>query len=181
MDYSQPWFVDKYSNYPISRAIVKYGFDNFIIIVLAYTNQDNLINLEQEFIDKYSPEYNTLKQANSSKGHKHSELSKRKMRLAKLGHVMSNETRDKISKSRTGINKGYSMSEQAKNKLSISMQGNNNNIAKQIQVIDVNTGLINVYKGYAEARFYTGVSHQTVRKHIGKQYKNYIFNILPIK
>lgn len=100
------------------------------------------------------------------------------MRLAKLGFVMSRETRDKISKSRMGVNKGIKISDDTKNKLSISMQGNNNNAAKLIQVTYVNTGLTKVYKGYAKTCLHTNVSHQTVRKYYGKQYKNYIFNIL---
>lgn len=76
MDYSQPWFIIVWR-----RAIVKYGFNNFTIIILSYTDDNNLINLKQEYIDKHSPKYNTLKYEYSSKGHKHSKKVKTKMRL----------------------------------------------------------------------------------------------------
>lgn len=69
------------------------------------------------------------------------------------------------------------MSEQAKNKLSVSMEGNNNK-TNLIQVLDMNTGLTNVYKGYAETYFHTGVSHQTVRKYLGDLDENYILKIV---
>jgi group I intron endonuclease len=178
IDYSQPWFIAKYTNYPISKALVKYGYNNFIIIILEYTTVDIVILTEQKYIDIYKPQYNVLKIARSSAGYKLSEKTKYKIRLAKLGTTLSAETRDKISKSRTGIGKGVKILDETKNKLSIKIQGKNNNPFKLIEVLDINTGVTTTYKGFARVQTRIKVSHQTIKKYNAQQYKHYIFKIM---
>lgn len=43
---------------PISRAILKYGLDNFILVILDYTDESNIHVSEQYFIDTLTPIYN---------------------------------------------------------------------------------------------------------------------------
>lgn len=70
----------------ISRALIKYGYDNFSLEILEYSDTTILTKREQYYIDKLNPKYNTLKVAASSSGHK-----------------LSEETKAKISKSLKGI------------------------------------------------------------------------------
>jgi hypothetical protein len=68
-------FLAKTSNLYLYRAMRKYGLINFTFIVLQYCEpvQSICLGLEQIYIDKYQPEYNTLKIAGSSHGYKHSQ------------------------------------------------------------------------------------------------------------
>ena len=70
----------------ISRALIKYGYSNFTLEILEYCDSDNLTEREQYYFDKLNPKYNTLKLAGSSSGHK-----------------LSEETKEKISKSLKGV------------------------------------------------------------------------------
>jgi hypothetical protein len=58
--------------------------ENFILLILELTDA-NVIAREQFYLDTYSPEYNILKFADSSKGHKFSLESRSKMSIAKKG------------------------------------------------------------------------------------------------
>lgn len=58
--YYQPAYL-AYSNHadlPIVRAITKYGLDNFILIILDYTDKSNIHISEQYYIDILYPIYN---------------------------------------------------------------------------------------------------------------------------
>jgi group I intron endonuclease len=70
----------------ISRALMKYGYSNFSLEILEYCDVANLTEREQYYFDKLNPRYNTLKIAGSS-----------------LGHKLTEETKEKISKSLKGI------------------------------------------------------------------------------
>jgi len=70
----------------INRALIKYGYSNFTLEILEYSDISDLTEREQYYIDKLNPKYNTLKIAGSSSGHK-----------------LSEETKEKISKSLKGI------------------------------------------------------------------------------
>jgi len=100
----------------IRRAILKYGYDNFMIGILEYCAIDKLIERENFYISTLLPEYNILKYAYSSYGYKHTKESLSKMsqvrphfspsekhieaiRLANLNKVVSSDTKSKISTS----------------------------------------------------------------------------------
>lgn len=70
----------------ISRALIKYGYSNFTLEILEYCDSVNLTEREQYYFYKLNPKYNTLKLAGSSSGHK-----------------LSEETKEKISKSLKGV------------------------------------------------------------------------------
>lgn len=48
---------------PVSRAIKKYGLDNFKLGILKYTSVEEIISTEQFFLDLLNPAYNVLKTA----------------------------------------------------------------------------------------------------------------------
>jgi group I intron endonuclease len=100
----------------ITRALIKYGYSNFAVIILEYCNKSDLLIKEQYYFDKLNPKYNILKIAGSSLNYKHSK-----------------ETKAKISKSLKGIYVkeksalfGRFHTEEAKKQMSLKKTGNNN-------------------------------------------------------
>jgi group I intron endonuclease len=69
----------------VSRALLKYGYSNFFLTILEYCNNDVLLAREQYYFDKLKPQYNILKIAGSSQGHKLSEETKIKINKALKG------------------------------------------------------------------------------------------------
>jgi group I intron endonuclease len=53
---------------------------NFTLYILEYTNSENIISREQNWIDIVKPEYNTKPNAANSKGYKHTDETIEKMR-----------------------------------------------------------------------------------------------------
>jgi group I intron endonuclease len=96
----------KETNVIITRAMRKYGLENFSLAVLEFCNKDltTCVKLEQKWIDYYNPTYNILKIAGNSLGLKHSEetiIKLKKMfskeKHPKFGYVTSPETKKAIS------------------------------------------------------------------------------------
>lgn len=65
----------------ICAALLKYGYSNFSLEILEYSDVDNAIAREQYYLDILEPEYNILSMAGSSLGHIHSDETKLKMSL----------------------------------------------------------------------------------------------------
>jgi len=55
----------------INKALLKYGYSNFILEILEYCEPSDVISREQHYLDFLKPEYNILKTAYSSLGYKH--------------------------------------------------------------------------------------------------------------
>ena len=71
----------------IQRAWNKYGGEQFQFVILAFCPEDDLITVEQQYIDALKPVYNMMKTVgqrpssdSKNKGRRHSEEAKRKMR-----------------------------------------------------------------------------------------------------
>lgn len=79
-------YLKSKNNLIISRALIKYGYSNFSLMILEYCNKSALLIREQYYLDKLNPQYNILKIAGSSLKSKHTE-----------------ETKVKISKSLKGV------------------------------------------------------------------------------
>jgi len=60
----------------LQKAYNKYGKANFDFVVICHCSQEDLVNLEQYYIDKLEPVYNILKFAHSGIGYKHTEATK---------------------------------------------------------------------------------------------------------
>jgi group I intron endonuclease len=56
------------SNSIIYKALLKYGYSNFNLEILEYSNKEFLIKKEQFFLDNLKPSYNICKIAGSSFG-----------------------------------------------------------------------------------------------------------------
>ena len=107
-------------NKPLTRAIHKYGLDNFSFHILEYFNgfvkKENfnknhiqLLELETSYFSKYKPIYNILTTAGSSIALKHTEETKHKMRSN-----YSDERRELIG----NLNKGKGLSDSTKKLMS---------------------------------------------------------------
>lgn len=113
------------SDYLISRAIQKYGWDNFIAEILIETESlDAYTLLESEYIQKYqsnNPEtgYNMTAGGEGTIGYKHSDNTKEIFRALKLGKKLSPDHIKNISES----NKGRICSVDTRKKISNANKG----------------------------------------------------------
>lgn len=64
------------------KAFIKYGINNFSLVILEYTDSDKVIACEQKRINDLKPKYNVNLTAVSTKGYKHTSLSIIKIREA---------------------------------------------------------------------------------------------------
>lgn len=89
----------------IYNAIKKYGFENFTYYFISSADTQEILDLRERYwIDMYdsrSPEYGYNIKEGGSNG-KHSEATKAKLHDLKMGHSVSQETRDIISKHHKG-------------------------------------------------------------------------------
>lgn len=114
---------------PLYNAIRKHGKDNFTFeVICTALNKSYLNELEAFFIKFYdcmTPEgYNLTSGGDSA--FSRSEHTKKLQRKAMTGRVVSQETRDKISKSLMGNispRKGVTLSSETKNKISMAQIG----------------------------------------------------------
>jgi group I intron endonuclease len=71
-------------NSHIYRALLYYGHDSFNLEILEYCDKKSVINREQYYINLLKPEYNILRIAGSTLGHKHSPETLLKLRNRKF-------------------------------------------------------------------------------------------------
>lgn len=83
-------------NSNIYKALLKYDYYNFSFNILKYCDIDELIKWEQYYINLLNPQYNILKIAGSTRGHKHSLTTLLKLRSYKP----SSETLTKLRRSK---------------------------------------------------------------------------------
>jgi hypothetical protein len=77
------------SSRPIEKALLKYGFSNFMLEIFEYCDKDIVLKREQYYMDMFKPKYNIVDMAGSTLGYKHTSESIAKMR----DFVLSEETR----------------------------------------------------------------------------------------
>ena len=89
---------------PIVNALLKYGSDNFAMLIIEYTDLDVIIIRETHWIANIQPYYNVLKQGYSSIGYKHTEATKELLSDLAKNRTHSPETKGLIARSITGEN-----------------------------------------------------------------------------
>lgn len=88
----------------ISNSIIKYGHDNFSVVVIETITKDKdnfkrlLLEREQYYIDTLKPLLNLSPTAGSNYGYKHSEETKRMWSKLRMGTKLSEETKAILSK-----------------------------------------------------------------------------------
>lgn len=144
-DYYQASYIENREHLPIIKAMKKYGMENFSLIILEYTNKNNLIRSEQYWIDFITPEYNILSVAGSWANHHHSEDAKSKISDYRTGKTHTEEVKKLISLTRQKENNpffGKTHSEETKNLM---------RIAQSSRTVDPNPGIaINLYSSENE-------------------------------
>ncbi len=86
----------------MQRSYNKYGQDCLDYEVIVYCPKEDLIPIEQYYIDTYNPEYNSSKIAGSSLGTKLSEETKRKISVAGKGRKHTKDSILKMSLAQKG-------------------------------------------------------------------------------
>lgn len=82
----------------IYNALLKYGHSSFTLEILEYCKESDLLKRETYYISLLNPSYNILKQGGSLLGFKHSQATLAKMRARKHNEV----TREKMRLARLG-------------------------------------------------------------------------------
>lgn len=118
------------SNRIISKSLLKYGYGNFIIIILyifPYFDNKLLLNKEQYYIDYLNPLYNIAKIAGNTAGVKASVETRLKISKKLLGnkYALGYKHTDEIKLKLSNIHKGKIFSEEYRLNLSNSQLGNN--------------------------------------------------------
>lgn len=118
------------NDYLISKAIRKYGWDNFQSSILLETDDREA---EKRFIKEYesndpSKGYNLTEGGEGTLGYIPSEETREIMRNKKLGRKLTSEHRQKISQS----NKGRVFTEETRKKISIKSKGRQTWLGKNL-------------------------------------------------
>lgn len=92
---------------PIVKGLLKYGQENFSVLILEYTGVANLVTRETHFITTVLPYYNVLKQGYSSLGYRHTEATKKILSELAKNKVHSDITKALISRTITGDNNPF--------------------------------------------------------------------------
>jgi group I intron endonuclease len=98
---------NKNKNMPIIQALLKYGQENFALLVVEYVYIENLSVRETYYITQFLPYYNVLKEGYSSLGYKHTEITKKMLRELALNRKHSDKTKALISKALVGSNNPF--------------------------------------------------------------------------
>ena len=125
----------------IHKAMIKYGMVNFILVIVEFTDKDNLLKCEQKWMVELKPKYNVNPLAGNSRGYKHTDEIKTKLRAMALGRVASEETRKKMSEAHIG-------------------QGPTTGI--KVEVTDTKTSITTIYESIVKAAKGLGVNVKTL-------------------
>jgi group I intron endonuclease len=123
--------ANRHGNIIMQRLYNKY--QNIKFSILEECEPDIVLQREQYFIDTLNPSINICKKAGNSMGRMVSDETRQKIREKLKGKPLSCETIRKLSL----VRKGRVLTEEHKNKLSKSMIGRNGR-----RVVDISTGII---------------------------------------
>lgn len=136
------------SNYPLSRAIKKYGKDNFIVEEIDTADSIDELNVKESYWIYYYKSYNSKFGYNLEfGGNKNKKVTKK--------------TRNKISK----LHKGKKISEETKKKMSESarLRGNCRKTL-EVEQYDFEGNLIKIFSSFKQASQETGIPNSTIRR-----------------
>lgn len=190
---------NKHCNKKLQNSWNKYGEINFIFEIIEYTDRENLIILEQYYLDFYKPYdknigYNIAKLANPNNfGIKHSGNQIPWNKGVKLpsswnkGVSTSDDTKKKQSQAKIGdnhVNYGKHLSEETRNKISESQKGEKGNNygkptnRKKVYQFDLENNLIKEYDFVMDVKNYGFDFKKVSAVALGKQktHKNYIWS-----
>lgn len=166
--------ISKVKNSLICKAILKYGYSEFSLEILEYCDSKDTIKREQFYIDSLNPEYNILKIAGSRLGSKQSLETKNKISLALIGHKSSDLTKRKQRIAKQGVTRDEFTAAKLKKHLT---ELNKNMLAKKkgikVTVLDLNTNITTEYDSMRKAAQAMGSYAHVLSKHENLQLKGY--------
>jgi len=103
----------------------KYGLSDLQFSVISSCDKNDLVKMEQYFIDSYNPYFNNCKIVGSMLGYKWSDYSKKKLSETNKGnqHNLGNKLSDKTKKKISNALKGHFVSEESRRKMGLRRQG----------------------------------------------------------
>lgn len=113
-------------NIKLQNHVNKYGIEDLEFVKeCPVSDIEQLIKMEQFFIDSMKPYFNICPTAGSPLGRRHTKETKEKIRKAHKGRVMSDESRRKLSLAKKGIsvNLGRKATSGARLKMRIAKLG----------------------------------------------------------
>jgi group I intron endonuclease len=94
--------LKKNSNMPFTRSLLKYGSENFCVVIIEYSKLEDLYERETFWILKLKPYYNILTEGGSSNNYKHSDYTKEILSNIAKNRILSSTTKVSISESLKG-------------------------------------------------------------------------------
>jgi group I intron endonuclease len=94
--------IDKHHSIKLQNHYNKYGEEDLQFTILLCCDKEDLIKIEQYFIDTYNPWFNCSPTAGNCLGVKHSEEYKEKIRKIRIGTKATIDTKNKLSDQRKG-------------------------------------------------------------------------------
>lgn len=181
--YSLKHLEQQQSRSLICKALLKYGHSAFTLEILEYCDPKDCIKREQYYIDLLSPEYNILAVAGSSYGHKLSDETKLKISKYRSGITLSQETKDRIAEALIGRKHSAESLAKMKNrefselhliKLRDHLAKLNSIQGTKVKVIDTVTNEITNWDSIGKAAESLEASKSTIWRYLkaSKLYKN---------
>ena len=153
-------------NMPIVKSLLKYGQDNFTLLILEHVEPENLNLIETRYITYVMPYYNILKQGYSSLGYIHTKKTKEELSKLAKNRVHSDITKGLIAKALTGENNPfYNKSHSIESKVRM-MEANS---AYPVYVYNSFKDLLVVYPSVLTLAKLIKSNHSTIVENIKKQ------------
>lgn len=168
----------------LQRAYNKYGIDNFnikIILKFPYFNKEDILSIEQYYIDRNNSIYNICKMAGSQLGSKRNDEFKRKCSERMLGKVAWNKGLKlpkhsiELSEKRSRALTGRIVSQETVDKIK-------NKVSKRIIQYDIEGNFIKEWESLKEVSKKLPCSHSKLSEYINgksniKTFKGYIWKL----
>lgn len=162
----------RYSNSRLQRSILKYGIENFHLVIYYFHKDPSVIltDIETEVIKSFAFEklYNYKREATSSLGYKHTIEAIKKMKkryLNKANHPMFGRKHDKFALAKISkpgvLNPMYGKNHTIKTKEKMSLAKSKITLG----LFDINNHLIKTFKNQLELAKYLNLSKSTISRY----------------
>lgn len=131
---------NKHHSVKLQRAFNKYGEGAFVFSLIAPCGKDELISVEQHYIDTIKPWFNSVPTAGSKLGSKRSEESKERMRLAQLKVKAEKGLCPVVEARRLAASRATQQTAAYKAKVSAAQKGRKHSESHIAKVAEANTG-----------------------------------------
>lgn len=132
---------NKHHNVKLQNHFNKYGESDLLFhLVEVVIDAKNLIPREQAWIDNEVPYFNICRKAGSKLGVSLGPEARRKISEANSKRVLSESTKDKISKSNKGKRLGMTASPETKLKMGMARKGRKHSEEARLKISKSNTG-----------------------------------------